>query len=148
MISPETRMMGLPYREEIMIVGRTMWPQSTSVTDRQTDRRTDRITTPKAVQRIASHGKNRLRFDKVTAKSLGASFFWNTVYKGNVFCFFVFFIGHFQVLSKSLDFRRLAFYYVAAKATYIRLLHGKIGILEGFFGPSSVHRGRAHIVFG
>ena len=38
--------------------------------------------------------------------------------------------------------------YVAAKATYIRLLHGKIGILEGFFGPSSVHRGRAHIVLG
>ena len=32
------------------------------------------------------------------------------------------------------------YYYVAAKATYIRLLHGKIGILEGFFGPSSVHR--------
>jgi len=30
-------------------------------------------------------------------------------------------------------------HYVAAKATYIRLLHGKIGILEGFFGPSSVH---------
>jgi len=24
------------------------------------------------------------------------------------------------------------FFYVAAKATYIRLLHGKIGILEGF----------------
>jgi len=40
-------------------------------------------------------------------------------------------------------------HYVAAKATYIRLLHGKIGILEGFiFGPSSVHRGRTHIVFG
>jgi len=38
-------------------------------------------------------------------------------------------------------------HYVAAKATYIRLLHGKIGILEGFFGPSSVHRGRTHIVF-
>ena len=38
--------------------------------------------------------------------------------------------------------------YVAAKATYIRLLHGKIGILEGFFGPSSVHRGRTHIVLG
>jgi len=36
--------------------------------------------------------------------------------------------------------------YVAAKATYIRLLHGKISILEGFFGPSSVHRGRTHIV--
>jgi len=29
--------MGLPYGEEIMIVGRTMWTQSTSVTDRQTD---------------------------------------------------------------------------------------------------------------
>ena len=62
MISPETRMMGLPYGEEIMIVGRTMWTQSTSVTDGQTDRqtdgRTDRITITKTVQRIASHGKN------------------------------------------------------------------------------------------
>ena len=38
--------------------------------------------------------------------------------------------------------------YVAAKATYIRLLHGKIGFLEGFFGPSSVKRGRTHIVLG
>jgi len=40
------------------------------------------------------------------------------------------------------------YYYVAAKATYIRLLHGKISILEGFFGPSSVHRGRTHILLG
>ena len=40
-ISPETRMMGLPYGEEIMIVGGTMWTQSTSVTDRQTDGQTD-----------------------------------------------------------------------------------------------------------
>jgi len=40
-ISPETRMMGQPYGEEIMIVGRTMWTQCTSVTDRQTDGRTD-----------------------------------------------------------------------------------------------------------
>jgi len=40
-ISPETRMMGLPYGEEIMVVGRTMWTQSTSVTDRQTDGQTD-----------------------------------------------------------------------------------------------------------
>ena len=53
-ISPETRMMGLPYGEEIMIVGRTMCTQSTSVTDGQTDR----ITITKTVQRIASHGKN------------------------------------------------------------------------------------------
>jgi len=50
--------MGLPYGEEIMIVGRTMWTQSTSVTDRQTDGRTDRITITDTVQRIASHGKN------------------------------------------------------------------------------------------
>ena len=61
-ISPETRMMGLPCDEEIMIVGRTMWTQSTSVTDRQTDRQTDRwtdrITITKTVLRIASHGKN------------------------------------------------------------------------------------------
>jgi len=57
-ISPETRMMGLPCGEEIMIVGRTMWTQSTSVTDRQTDGRTDRITITDTVQRIASHGKN------------------------------------------------------------------------------------------
>jgi len=34
--------------------------------------------------------------------------------------------------------------YVAAKATYIRLLYGK----RGFFGPSSVKRGRTHIVLG
>ena len=33
--------MELPYVEEIMIVGRTVWTQSTSVTDRQTDGRTD-----------------------------------------------------------------------------------------------------------
>ena len=31
-------MMGLPYGEEITIVGRTMWTQCTSVTDGQTDR--------------------------------------------------------------------------------------------------------------
>jgi len=37
--------------------------------------------------------------------------------------------------------------YVAAKATYIRLLHGKIGFL-GFFGPNAVKRGRTHIVLG
>ena len=34
-------MMGLLYGEEITIVGRTMWTQSTSVTDRQTDGQTD-----------------------------------------------------------------------------------------------------------
>jgi len=49
--------MGLPYREEIMIVGR--WTvqstsgQSTSVTDGW-----NRITMIKTVQRIASHGNN------------------------------------------------------------------------------------------
>jgi len=43
-----------PCGEEIMILGRTMWTQSTSVTDR----RTHRITMTKTVQRIASHGKN------------------------------------------------------------------------------------------
>jgi len=57
--------MGLPYSEEIMIVGRTMWTQSTSVTDRQTDGRTekqtDRITITNIVQRMASHGKNDAR---------------------------------------------------------------------------------------
>jgi len=50
-ISPETRMMGLPYGEEIMIVGRTMWTQCTSVTDRQTDRQN-------YDHKEASHGKN------------------------------------------------------------------------------------------
>jgi len=55
-ISPETRMMGLPYGEEIMIVGRTVWTQSMSVTDGQTDR----ITITKTVQRIASHGNKKL----------------------------------------------------------------------------------------
>jgi len=33
-------MMGLPYGEEIIIVGRTTWTQFTSVSDRQTDRQT------------------------------------------------------------------------------------------------------------
>jgi len=33
--------MGLPYGEEIMIVGQTMWTQCTSVTDGRTDRRTE-----------------------------------------------------------------------------------------------------------
>ena len=37
LISPETRMMGLPYGEESVIIGRTMWTQFTSVTDGQTD---------------------------------------------------------------------------------------------------------------
>ena len=62
MISPETRMMGLPCGDEIMIVGRTMWTQSTSVTDRQTDRQTDSITITDTVQRIASHGKNHITY--------------------------------------------------------------------------------------
>jgi len=44
LIFPETRMMGLPYGEEIVVVGRTMWTQCTSVTDGQTDGRTDRRT--------------------------------------------------------------------------------------------------------
>ena len=51
-------MMGLPYGEEIMIVGGTMWTQSTSVTVRRTDIQTDRITITNTVQRRASHGKN------------------------------------------------------------------------------------------
>jgi len=33
----KTRIMWLPYGEEIMFVSRTMWAQSTSVTDRRTD---------------------------------------------------------------------------------------------------------------
>ena len=53
-------MMGLPYGEEIVIVGRTVWTQSTSVTDGRTDRRTDRITITKTVQRRASHDKKNI----------------------------------------------------------------------------------------
>jgi len=34
-------MMGLPHGEEIMIVDRTMWTQSMSVTEGQTDGQTD-----------------------------------------------------------------------------------------------------------
>jgi len=50
--------MGLPYGEEIMIVGRTMWTECMSVTDGRTDGQTDRITITKTAQRIASRGKN------------------------------------------------------------------------------------------
>ena len=42
---------------------------------------------------------------------------------------------------------KMSFFYVAAKASYIRLLHGKIGFLF-FFGLSSVKRGQTHIVLG
>ena len=38
--------------------------------------------------------------------------------------------------------------FMSPQATYIRLLHGKMGFFGGFFGPSSVHRGRTQIVFG
>ena len=66
LISPETRMMGLPYGEEIIILGRTVWTQSTSVTDSQTDGwtdgQTDRITITKTVQRRASHGNSKLSY--------------------------------------------------------------------------------------
>jgi len=85
-ISSETRMMGLPYGEEIMIVGRTMWTQFTSLTDGrtdritiQTDRRTDRIMITKTVQCIASHGKNRSIFAKVISKIKLARFLWPMV---------------------------------------------------------------------
>jgi len=71
-------MMGLPYGEEIMIVGRTMWTQSTSV--RQTDRQTDRITITKTVQCRASHGKNWSTLAKVILKIKLACFLWPTVY--------------------------------------------------------------------
>jgi len=59
-ISPETRITGLPYGEEIMIVGRTMWTESTSVTERQTDRQTDRqnYDNYNTAQRITSRCKN------------------------------------------------------------------------------------------
>ena len=53
--------MGLLYGEEIMIVGQTVWTQSTSVTDEQTDR----ITITKTAQRTASRGKNVERLLKV-----------------------------------------------------------------------------------
>jgi len=66
-------MMGLPYGEEIMMVGRTMWTQSTSVTDRQTDR----ITITKTVQRRASNGKNCL----VGSVALCAAETWAVVMK-------------------------------------------------------------------
>ena len=72
MISAETRMVGLPYGEEIKIVGRTMWTQCTSMTDGQTDRQTDKITITKTVQRIASHGKNYRRSARTAQPPPGA----------------------------------------------------------------------------
>jgi len=62
-------MMGLPYDEEIMIVGRTVWTQSMSVTDGQTDGQTDRITITKTVQRRASHDKKRNNTDLAKKKT-------------------------------------------------------------------------------
>ena len=78
-------MMGLPCGEEIMIVGRTMWTQSTNVTDRRTDRRTDgrtdRITITDTVQ-TASHGKNRFVYGHLNAIQLDA----RDIRQPEVFC--------------------------------------------------------------
>jgi len=46
--------MGLPYGKEVMIVGRTLWAQSTSVTDGQTDR----FIMSKTALFVASRGEN------------------------------------------------------------------------------------------
>jgi len=54
----KTGITDLPYGEEIMIVGRTMLAQCTSVSDRRTDRQTDRFTVSKTALSIASRGKN------------------------------------------------------------------------------------------
>jgi len=62
---------------------------------------------------------------------------------------FVLLLTHFYVANRQVIITSAeGGYYVAAKATYIRLLHGKIGIFWGFFGLSSVHRSRTHIVLG
>jgi len=61
-ISPETRMMGLPYGEEIMIVRQTLWTQSTSVTDRRTDNRRTELRSQRpcnAERRTVKTGKAR-----------------------------------------------------------------------------------------
>ena len=77
-------MMGLPYGEEIMIVGRTMWTQSTSVTDRrtdrQTDRQTDRIIITDTVQRIASHGKNWVNIRQIYCNNKMCTFLRTTMH--------------------------------------------------------------------
>jgi len=65
-------MIGLPYRQEIMIVGRTMWTQSTSVTDGQTDRQTDRRTELRsqrpcnAVRRTVKTNTKKKRTSQIT----------------------------------------------------------------------------------
>jgi len=41
LITLKTRIMGLPHGEKTVIVRRTMWTQSKSVTDGRTDRQTD-----------------------------------------------------------------------------------------------------------
>ena len=66
-------MMALPYGEEIMIVRRTMWTQSTSVTDRRTDGRTElRSQRPCNAERrtvITSQSQTRKQADaKVSSK--------------------------------------------------------------------------------
>ena len=73
----------------------------------------------------------------------------NCVHKPNNYVSIMPFLDYFNLQSViNIRVFIITMIYVAVKATYIRLLHGKIGILEGFFGPSSVHRGRTHIVLG
>jgi len=53
--------MGLPYDEEIMIVGRITWAQFTIVADRQTDRQMDRLTTTKNAHRAVKTAKINIK---------------------------------------------------------------------------------------
>ena len=48
----------LPYGKEVMIVCRTVWAQSTNVTDGQTNRQTDRFAITNTALCTASRGKN------------------------------------------------------------------------------------------
>jgi len=60
--------MGLPYSEEIGIVGRTMWAESTSVTDR--------LTMTKTGLCIESRGKNAATFSSITTLEM-----WTDLYR-------------------------------------------------------------------
>ena len=58
-------MMALPYGEEIMIVGQTVWTQSTSVTDGRTDGQTELLS-----QRPCDAQRRTVKTDEKSNKSI------------------------------------------------------------------------------
>ena len=83
-------MMGLPYGEEIMIIGRTMWTQSTSVTDGRTELRSQRPCNAERRTVTTTHTRILVHFLRPTAGQLVCKYInenWVAVFFTHRMCF-------------------------------------------------------------